>query len=202
MRRLDIQNLFASDIYRFAFKSDLKFVEYIDTVLLDKYIFLQSSIVNYPWIFIFTSLNGINIYCSKFSPSFQHLRLQVKCRELNNKYLRFASENFTAEIFSLNRFRIIETHLYINLLWSVVIFIRYVLRIQYTWVTVLEWMVPIAVVTSLPRLKTSIHLIPLYWCVWSKPGPIQFHSSLLCFSGFWGLPVVHFVAGRYVYFRP
>jgi hypothetical protein len=44
--------------------------------------------------------------------------------------LRFASENFTAE--SFNRFRIIETHLYINLLWSVVIFSRYVLRIQYT----------------------------------------------------------------------
>ena len=41
--------------------------------------------------------------------------------------LRFASENFTAE--SYNRFRIIETHLYINLLWSVS---RYVLRIQYT----------------------------------------------------------------------
>ena len=40
--------------------------------------------------------------------------------------------NFAAENFSLNRFRIIETHLYINLLWSVVIFIRYVLRIQYT----------------------------------------------------------------------
>ena len=132
MRRLDIQNSFASDIYRFASKSDLKFVEYIDTVLLDIYIFLQSSIVDYPWIFIFTSLNGINIYCSKFSPSFQHLRLQVKWRELNNKYLRFASENFTAESFSLNRFRIIETRLYINLLWSVVIFIRYVLRIQYT----------------------------------------------------------------------
>jgi hypothetical protein len=34
------------------------------TVLLDKYIFLQSSIVNYPWIFIFTSLNEINMYCS------------------------------------------------------------------------------------------------------------------------------------------
>ena len=132
MRRLDIQNSFASDIYRFASKSDLKFVEYIDTGLLDKYIFLQSSIVNYPWIFIFTSLNGIHIYCSKFSPSFRHLRLQVKWRELNNIYLRFASENFTAESFSLNRFRIIETHLYINLLWSVVIFIRYVLRIQYT----------------------------------------------------------------------
>ena len=121
-----------SDIYRFASNSDLKFVEYIDTVLLHKYIFLQSSIVNYPWIFIFTSLNGINIYCSKFSPSFRHLRLQVKWRELNNIYLRFASENFTAESFSLNRFRIIETHLYINLLWSVVIFIRYALWIQYT----------------------------------------------------------------------
>ena len=132
MRKLDIQNLFASDIYRFASKSDLKFVEYIDTVLLDKYIFLQSSMINYPWIFIFTSLNGINIYCSKFIPLFRHLRLQVKWRELNNIYLRFASENFTAESFSLNRFRIIETHLYINLLWSVVIFIRYVLRIQYT----------------------------------------------------------------------
>jgi hypothetical protein len=36
----------------------------------------------------------INIYCSKFSPSFRHLRLQVKWRELNNIYLRFASENF------------------------------------------------------------------------------------------------------------
>ena len=53
-------------------------------------------------------------------------------REQNNRYLRFDSENFTAESFSLNRLRIIETHLYINLLWSVVIFIRYVLRIQYT----------------------------------------------------------------------
>jgi hypothetical protein len=132
MRRLDIQNSFASDIYRFASKSDLKFVEYIDTVLLDIYIFLQSSIVNYPWIFIFTSLNGITIYFSKFSPSFRHLRLQVKWRELYNIYLRFASENFAAESFSLIRFRIIETRLYINLLWSVVIFIRYALRIQYT----------------------------------------------------------------------
>jgi hypothetical protein len=56
----------------------------------------------------------------------------VKRREQNNRYLRFASENFTAESFSLNRFRIIETHLYINLLWSVVIFILYLLRIQYT----------------------------------------------------------------------
>jgi hypothetical protein len=43
----------------------------------------------------------------------------------------FVEMNFTAESVSLNRFRIIETHLYINLLWSVVIFIRYVLRIQY-----------------------------------------------------------------------
>jgi len=56
----------------------------------------------------------------------------VKRREQNNRYLRFASDNFTAESSSLNRFRIIETHLYINLLWSVVIFIRYVLQIQYT----------------------------------------------------------------------
>ena len=36
----------------------------------------------------------------------------------------FDSENITVESSSLNRFRIIETHLYIDFLWSVVIFIR------------------------------------------------------------------------------
>jgi hypothetical protein len=50
------------------------------------------------------------------------------CRKniyLTERYrCRFDSENFTADSSSLNRFRTIESYLYINLLWSVVIFIR------------------------------------------------------------------------------
>jgi hypothetical protein len=91
------------DEFHLQLKSSLSwninsFIEFVNWEILYHLvcfnIFLQSSIFNYRWIFIFTSLNGINIYCSKFSPSFRHLRLQVKWRELNNIYLRFASENF------------------------------------------------------------------------------------------------------------
>jgi len=42
--------------------------------------------------------------------------------------MRFEYENFTAERFSLDKVRIKETHLYNNLLCSIVIFIRYVLQ--------------------------------------------------------------------------
>jgi hypothetical protein len=57
-------------------------------------------------------------------------KIKTMYNVMYNRYLCFAFENFTAESFSLNKFRIID--LYINSLWSIIIFIRYVLRIQYT----------------------------------------------------------------------
>jgi hypothetical protein len=90
---------------------------------------------------------------SVINPSFRHLRLQVNANK--TIYLRFDSENFTADSSSLNRFRTIESHLYINLLWSVVIFIRYALRIQYTLMRPIYSF--LAEVAMLPQAIRTIH---------------------------------------------
>ena len=97
-----------------------------------------------------------------------------------NIHLPFTSENFATKCFSLNRVRIIETHLYFNLLWSIVIFIRYALRIQYTPMIAISLMRSNTKQRGVARepheLRHELRLLRLMvaiaWanCLWRKPG--------------------------------